>query len=89
MVDSTPRPQPAPEGLLPRLATRLRQAICGLHGHDTLLHFGTSRLSLHCVSCGYESPGWEVQRSVSQEPTAQAPRGRVIRMPLVGHRRVA
>ena len=89
MVDSTSRPQPAPEGLLPRMAGRLRQAICGLHGHDAMLHFGTGRLSLHCVSCGYESPGWDVQRSGSLDQAPPAPRGRVIRMPLAGQRRVA
>ncbi len=89
MHDSTPRPRPAQEGLLPRVASQLRQLYCGLHGHDALLHFGTGRLSLHCVSCGYESPGWDVQRSGARAESTQAPRGRVVQVPLVRHRRVA
>src|SRR5262245_11689084 len=43
-----------------RVMDRLRQFICGLHGHDTLLHFDKDRMSLQCVSCGHESPGWEL-----------------------------
>src|SRR2546428_6296714 len=39
---------------------RLRQLFCGLHGHDTLLHFDKDRISLRCVSCGHETPGWEL-----------------------------
>ena len=39
---------------------RMRQMICGLHGHDTFMHFAHDRMSLRCVSCGHESPGWEL-----------------------------
>jgi hypothetical protein len=42
---------------------RLRQMMCGLHGHDTLLHFDKDRLSLRCVSCGHETPGWELNEA--------------------------
>jgi hypothetical protein len=43
------------------LVTLARQFFCGLHGHDNLLEFGRGRLSLKCVSCGHESPGWEIK----------------------------
>jgi len=43
-----------------RVMDRLRQMFCGLHGHDTLLHFDKERMSLRCVSCGHETPGWEL-----------------------------
>jgi hypothetical protein len=43
------------------LVTMARQFVCGLHGHDNLLEFGRGRLSLKCVSCGHESPGWEIK----------------------------
>jgi len=77
-------------GFLPRVADHVRQFICGLHGHDELLHFGEGRMSLHCVSCGYESPGWELARGTDAEKTAApAPRARVVRMPLPDERRVA
>jgi hypothetical protein len=42
-----------------RTAGRARRLICGLNGHDTLLHFDHGRMSLVCTSCGYESPGWK------------------------------
>ena len=48
------------DGLLTRLAVKIRQGVCALHGHDSLLHFDNGRISLMCFSCGHESPGWEV-----------------------------
>jgi hypothetical protein len=47
-----------------RYATRafwwLRQTYCGFFGHDALLQFNKDRIFLQCVSCGRESPGWEL-----------------------------
>ena len=43
----------------------LRQALCGLHGHESFLRFGPERLSLKCVSCGHESPGWDLTTTPS------------------------
>jgi hypothetical protein len=37
---------------------RLRHAFCGLFGCEMLRHFERERLSLRCVQCGYETPGW-------------------------------
>ena len=39
---------------------RVRQMVCGLHGHDSLLQFEQDRMFLRCVSCGHETPGWEL-----------------------------
>ncbi len=47
-------------GIVERALLALRQFMCGLHGHDALLHFEQERLSLRCVSCGYETPGWDL-----------------------------
>src|SRR5689334_15939117 len=47
-------------GVGTRIRGRVRQLLCGLHGHDMLLQFGQDRLFLKCVSCGHESPGWEL-----------------------------
>jgi hypothetical protein len=52
-----------PEGFGGRLLTWLRQAFCGLHGHDTMLRFEQERMSLRCVSCGHETPGWELNET--------------------------
>lgn len=47
-------------GLMARLATRLGQVMCGLHGHDSVLHFEANRVMMRCTSCGYDTPGWEI-----------------------------
>ena len=77
-----------PSGLASRTMLQVRQFVCGLHGHDALLHFEQGRISLQCTSCGYETPGWDVRSVPSRTEPAAEPR-RVVRMPLVGQRRVA
>lgn len=76
----------ATAGFLSRAAVQLRQVICGLHGHDALLHFGKGRISLQCASCGYETPGWDVKadpsRTIMEKP-------RMVRMRLVRQRPAA
>ena len=39
--------------------------LCGLHGHDAVLQYERTRMFLVCTSCGYETPGWEVSRSMA------------------------
>lgn len=39
---------------------RIRQGICGMHGHEFMLHFERSRLSLRCTMCGRQTPGWVI-----------------------------
>ena len=39
---------------------QFRQLLCGLHGHDAMLHYEEDRISLRCVSCNHETPGWEL-----------------------------
>jgi hypothetical protein len=72
---------------LGRMVGHVRQFLCGLHGHDSLLHFGQGRLSLQCASCGYETPGWDVKGTPAR--MTSRPKARVVQMPLVRHRRVA
>lgn len=68
---------------------RVRQVFCGIHGHDNLLQFERDRMFLKCVSCGHESPGWELTKT---PPTVKA-RGdafrHALRPQLVGARRIA
>ena len=47
-------------GIMARVASRLGQAICGLSGHDAVLHFEGKRVMMRCTSCGHDTPGWEV-----------------------------
>jgi hypothetical protein len=42
---------------------RIRQGLCGLHGHNARVKFERDRMFLKCFSCGYESSGWTVSRA--------------------------
>jgi hypothetical protein len=81
---------PNTEGLGSRAMDLLRQMFCALHGHDTLLHFEQERISLRCVSCGHETPGWELTET---PPTVtirgDARRLAIARPELISARRVA
>jgi hypothetical protein len=70
--------------ILSGVGESVRQFICGLHGHDSLLHFEQGRMSLLCSSCGHETPGWDVKAA-----PAQSADRRVIRLPFVSERRAA
>jgi len=78
------------DGLGGRVIDRLRQVVCGLHGHDTLLQFEQDRMFLRCVSCGHETPGWEL----NEAPPTVTLRGdarhhRMARPQLISERRIA
>ena len=82
----------AEDGLAATMFDRVRQMFCGLHGHDSLLQFERDRICLKCVSCGHETPGWELTET---PPTvsvhSEAPR-HVIQRPraqLISARRIA
>lgn len=75
-------------GMFARLMRSVQQFMCGLHGHDALLHFEDGRMSLQCSSCGYESPGWDVRPAQAEARVVDAT-PRVVQMPLVRERRVA
>ncbi len=47
-------------GVVGRFAARVGQVICGLHGHDSVLHFERNRVMMRCTSCGHDTPGWEI-----------------------------
>ena len=42
---------------------RIRQMFCGITGHDALLKFERDRMFLRCVSCGHETPGWDLNET--------------------------
>jgi hypothetical protein len=46
--------------ILSRTLVRLGQLVCGLRGHDSVLHFEGNRVNMRCTSCGHDTPGWEV-----------------------------
>ena len=47
-------------GLITRAIGRLGQVLCGLRGHDSVLHFEGNRVMMRCTSCGHDTPGWEI-----------------------------
>jgi hypothetical protein len=64
IVTDTERVAPtADHDAISTVMNKVRQAICGFHGHDTLLHFERGRMLLKCASCGHETPGWEISRT--------------------------
>jgi len=38
----------------------LRQAMCGLGGHEYYMRSGDHRIFLQCMTCGHETRGWRV-----------------------------
>jgi hypothetical protein len=77
-------------GPIARVTEQLRHMFCGFRGHDTLLHFEDERMSLRCVSCGHETPGWELNEP---RPTVtvrgDARRHALVRPQLVSERKIA
>ena len=47
-------------GLMHRALGLMGQWLCGLRGHDSVLHFEGNRVMMRCTSCGHDSPGWEI-----------------------------
>jgi hypothetical protein len=79
--------------ILNALSRHLARFLCGLQGHQILLHFEPSKLSLQCALCGYESEGWEVgrpmtARRLANNPQARPDRRRTLR-PLPSNARLA
>jgi hypothetical protein len=75
-------------GAVSRAVKQVRQFMCGLQGHDSLLHFESGRLSLQCASCGHETPGWDLNRTMARVGH-ETPKEGVLRMPMIRQRRVA
>ena len=47
-------------GAMARAMGRLNQLLCGLGGHDAVLHVEGKRVMMRCTSCGHDTPGWEI-----------------------------
>jgi hypothetical protein len=48
------------ESIVIRTMGRLGQVLCGIRGHDSVLHFEGNRVMMRCTSCGHDTPGWEI-----------------------------
>jgi hypothetical protein len=77
-------------GLGERVLDHLRQALCSLHGHDTFLQFEQERMFLKCISCGHETPGWELNETPPTVSVRGDERRHAITRPqLISERRIA
>ena len=56
-----------------RASNRAGQLRCGITGHNVLIRYQPTRLSLQCTTCGYESPGWELKPGVVASARRSAP----------------
>jgi hypothetical protein len=66
-----------------RVMDRVRQMLCGLHGHDSMLQFEQDRMYLRCVSCGHETPGWELNETAPTTTVKAAPKQPIVQQPIV------
>jgi hypothetical protein len=71
--------EPLLNTLLPRAralaiaaAEGLVRARCGLGGHTMAMRFEKSRMSLQCMGCGHNTPGWTIQAGACS-PLADEP----------------
>jgi hypothetical protein len=60
------------EGLGSVVLDRLGQLLCGMQGHEHMLQSAEGRLFLRCVTCGHESPGWDVPTRVRAAKISEA-----------------
>jgi hypothetical protein len=57
--------------LAQRVDVWAHRTVCGIRGHDELLHFERGRVCLQCATCGHESPGWVTEREEAQPRQVQ------------------
>jgi hypothetical protein len=50
--------------IVSRLSLWTRHTMCGMHGHELLLHFERTRVTLQCANCGYQTTGWNIDRNI-------------------------
>jgi hypothetical protein len=55
------------------VGTWLRQSLCGVNGHDKYLHVDGTRMTLRCVTCQHDSPGWDTGERAYQRTYAGDP----------------
>jgi len=74
----------ATASVMKRAMTRFGQFMCGLRGHDAVLHFEGKRVMMRCTSCGHDTPGWDVSgRAPRQRFEGDSRRHRLVPQRLV------
>jgi hypothetical protein len=57
-----------------RVREWLLVTICGLRGHDFLVHFEPKRMCLECSACRYQTPGWQLAGARRVDMSTGVPR---------------
>lgn len=73
----SPLPSPTAYELAAVAMKHVGQLLCGVQGHDDMVHFDQGRMFLRCVSCGHESPGWDVPGTLKL-PRPRLPKAQVV-----------
>jgi hypothetical protein len=60
-------------------AARLREAICGIDGHEYYVRSTSNRIFMRCVACGRETPGWRIDIKTRNRTLRERKRGSLIR----------
>ena len=70
--------------------SRVRELLCGVRGHDTILQFQRNRMFLRCLSCGHQTPGWELNETPPIRMSRPCPRRlTLVRPQFAAARRIA
>jgi hypothetical protein len=67
-------------GMLTGLRVSGRRRACALRGHHMAFHFEPDRLSLRCLTCGAETPGW----TLDIRPAFRSPRRQIVASHRIG-----
>ena len=68
--------------LVSRTVTRIGRLLCGIRGHEAVLHFEGKRVMMRCTSCGHDTPGWETgERAPRRRYDGDARRHRMVSNP--------
>jgi hypothetical protein len=59
----TPTEEGAFRSFLNMTLARAQRIVSGWRGHDSVLQFDQSHVFLECMSCGHQSPGWQLERA--------------------------
>ena len=59
-----------------RQFAQVLRGLCALRGHNVVLHCEPRRLSVRCIDCDWESPGWTIEKPSDSRARAVDPPGR-------------
>lgn len=43
-----------------RVIVRVGRILCGMKGHENVMHFEGKRVMMRCAACGHDTPGWDI-----------------------------